>query len=41
MSLLHEDDDTPELSACDAKVFRSCVRVLLYLANDLVECQLP
>ena len=38
-ALLDEVDDTAELSASDAKAFRSCVGVLFYLASDLVECQ--
>ena len=38
-AVLDEADDSPPLSASDAKVFRCCIGVLLYLSVDLLECQ--
>ena len=38
-AVLDEEDESPPLSANDAKVFRCCVGALLYLSVDLLECQ--
>ena len=37
--LLHEPDETNELPADKAKIYRSCIGILLYIASDFVECQ--
>ena len=37
--LLDEPDETDELAPDKAKIFRSCIGILLYIASDFVECQ--
>ena len=37
--LLDEPDETNELPADKAKIYRSCIGILLYIASDFVECQ--
>ena len=37
--LLDEPDETEDLAPDKAKIFRSCIGILLYIASDFVECQ--
>ena len=37
--LLDEPDETNELPADKAKIYRSCIGILLYIASDFVECR--
>ena len=36
---IDKEDDTPELSSTSATTFRTCVGVLMYLANDVPQAQ--
>ena len=37
--LLDEPDNSKELDAQNAKIYRSCIGILLYISSDYIECQ--